>query len=149
MADIVDSQTRSRMMSGIRGKNTKIELLVRKLLFSKGFRFRINHKGLPGKPDLVFPRYNAVIFVHGCYWHGHKCSLFRLPKTNRKFWREKIGGNQKRDILNFNELKKQKWRVLTVWECALRGKTDKELLIIREKLSKWIASKSKMKVIYG
>ena len=93
MADVVDRKTRSRMMSGIRGKNTRPELLIRKGLHARGFRFRLHDKRLPGKPDLVLPKYSAVIFVHGCFWHGHDCHLFKWPQSRREFWRKKITRN--------------------------------------------------------
>ena len=94
MTDIVDRKTRSRMMSGIRSRNTRIEITVRKRLFSLGFRYRINDRRLPGKPDMVFPKYRAVIFTHGCFWHGHDCKYFRLPSSNRDFWQAKISRNK-------------------------------------------------------
>src|SRR5690606_16975078 len=96
-ADIVSPKTRSRMMSGIRGKNTRPELILRSALHRKGFRFRLHRKDLPGRPDMIFPQYRAVLFVHGCFWHGHNCHLFKWPSTREEFWREKIAGNIKRD----------------------------------------------------
>lgn len=109
------------MMSGIRGKNTKPELLVRKALYAKGFRYRLHSKNVPGKPDIVLAKYRAAIFVHGCFWHGHDCSLFRLPDTRREFWKTKIEGNRERDEIVTNELKQLGWRQLAIWECAFRG----------------------------
>lgn len=98
MVDIVDVSTRSRMMAGIKNRNTKPEILIRKLLYKKGYRFRLHVKDLPGKPDIVLPKYKAVIFVNGCFWHGHKnCSLFKLPATRTEFWQEKITRNQAND----------------------------------------------------
>ncbi len=108
-------------MSGIRGKNTKPELIVRKALFAQGFRYRLHVKSLPGKPDVVLPKYRTVIFVHGCFWHGHDCRLFKLPASNRAFWRAKIRRNQENDRKAVRALRKDGWRVITVWECALRG----------------------------
>ena len=122
MVDVVDKVTRSRMMSGIKGKNTKPELLVRKALHARGLRYRLHDDALAGKPDLVFPKYHAVVFIHGCYWHGHDCHLFRLPATNTEFWSGKIAGNRLRDEENVRLLTVGGWRVLTIWECALRGK---------------------------
>lgn len=110
------------MMSGIRGKNTKPELVVRKALYSQGFRYRLHVKDLPGKPDIVLPKYRTVIFVHGCFWHGHNCHLFRLPSSNRDFWRAKIKQNQENDRKAVRALRKDGWRVIAVWECALRGR---------------------------
>ena len=117
MADIVDKATRSRMMSGIRGKNTKPELLVRKALHAQGFRFRLHDKNLPGKPDIVLKKHRTVIFVHGCFWHGHDCKHFKWPKTRPEFWREKIEGNKTRDLKHQQELKELGWNVKVIWEC--------------------------------
>lgn len=122
MADIVDRATRSRMMSRIRGKDTEIEVAVRKALFARGFRYLLNDRRLPGKPDMVFPKHHAVVFVHGCYWHGHDCALFRLPSSNREFWDTKIGANRARDVGTLQALRDLGWRVAVVWECALRGR---------------------------
>jgi len=122
VADIVDSPTRSRMMAGIRGRNTKPELLIRSLLHRKGFRFRLHVKDLPGKPDIVLPKYRAVIFIHGCFWHGHQdCHLFRLPATRTEFWQEKILRNQTNDSRAVEILLASNWRVCIVWECSIRG----------------------------
>ena len=124
MADIVDKETRSRMMSGIRGKDTKPEVMIRKLLHSRGFRFRLHRKDLPGRPDIVLPRYRVAIFVQGCFWHGHEnCHLFRLPSSRTEFWNEKIGGNKSRDEKNIGLLHDAGWRTLQIWECALKGKS--------------------------
>lgn len=123
MTDIVDRETRSRMMSGIRSKNTRIEVSLRKALFAQGFRYRINDARLPGKPDIVLPRHRAVVFVHGCFWHGHDCTLFSLPASNSDFWRTKIDANRDRDLRVCDELAAHGWRVAVVWECALRGRT--------------------------
>ncbi|WP_028452547.1 very short patch repair endonuclease [Chitinilyticum aquatile] len=120
MADIVDKATRSRMMSGIRSKDTKPEMLIRKALHARGFRFRLHVKDLPGKPDLVLPKYKAVIFINGCFWHGHDCRYFRLPQTRTEFWRAKIEANRKRDQARLAELQQGGWRILVVWECATR-----------------------------
>lgn len=137
MADIVDSATRSRMMSGIRGRDTKPEILVRSLLHRQGFRFRLQVRTLPGRPDLVLPRYHAVIFVHGCFWHGHDCPLFRLPTTRTEFWRSKIEGNQNRDRRVREDLLASGWRVAVVWECALRGAGRDVEGVVRQ-LADWL-----------
>ena len=122
MVDIVSPAKRSIMMSGIRGKNTKPEIIVRKLLFSAGYRYRLYRKDLPGTPDIVLPKYQCAIFVNGCFWHGHdNCPLFRLPKSNTDFWRIKIGGNISRDHEKYNSLLANGWRIVIVWECALKG----------------------------
>jgi DNA mismatch endonuclease (patch repair protein) len=120
MADVVDKATRSRMMAGIQGKNTKPELLVRKYLHSRGLRFRLHAKELPGKPDLVFPKYKAVVFVHGCFWHSHpRCKFATVPATNIEFWKQKLDANRERDQRDKRRLKTRGWRVLTVWECQM------------------------------
>lgn len=119
--DVVDAATRSRMMSGIRGKNTKPELVVRRGLHALGFRYRLHDSRLPGKPDLVLPRWRAVIQIHGCFWHGHDCALFRWPGTRQEFWRTKIGRNVERDREVEAALDRTGWRVLTIWECAMKG----------------------------
>lgn len=121
MPDIVDAQTRSRMMAGIKSMNTQPELIIRKGLHAIGFRYRLHVKQMPGKPDIVFPRYKAVIFVNGCFWHGHDCSLFRMPKTRSDFWKAKLATNKARDLKIRRELSKTGWRSLIVWECAIRG----------------------------
>lgn len=149
MTDIVDPETRHRMMSGIRGKNTKIEVLVRKGLFAKGFRYRINDKKLPGKPDIVLPKYKAVIFTHGCFWHGHDCHLFRVPCTNREFWENKIGGNIRRDEEVNNLLREKDWRIFSIWECALRGKNKKTLDLVLDKVEEWVKGNAETGSIRG
>lgn len=124
MADIVDPHKRSEMMSGIRAKNTKPEILVRQLLHRLGYRFRLHCKDLPGKPDIVLPRWKTVIFVHGCFWHGHDdCPLFRLPKSRTEFWETKIAKNKCRDAEVRMQLEASGWKTITVWECAIKGKS--------------------------
>ena len=121
MADIVDSATRSRMMRGIGSRDTKPEIRLRKALFAQGFRYRVNAKGLPGRPDILLPRYRAAIFVHGCFWHGHDCKRgARQPKTNAEYWRAKIARNVARDEAALGALTDKDWRVLTLWECELK-----------------------------
>lgn len=107
-------------MSGIRGKDTKPEMQLRKFLHAAGFRYRLHVQALPGKPDLVLSRHRAVIFVHGCFWHGHHCRYFKWPKTRSEFWQEKISRNQQRDQLQWSQLQREGWRTLIVWECATR-----------------------------
>ncbi|HMN92803.1 MAG TPA: DNA mismatch endonuclease Vsr [Hydrogenophaga sp.] len=137
MTDIVDAATRSRMMSGIRGKNTKPELLVRSLLHQRGFRFRLHRKDLPGKPDIVLPRHKAVIFVNGCFWHGHSCRLFKTPSTNTDSWIKKIRENQNRDERCLKALLGAGWRVAVIWECALKGQ-DSDIAGTINQISEWI-----------
>jgi DNA mismatch endonuclease (patch repair protein) len=138
MADVVSSQTRSQMMSGIQGKNTKPEIKIRKALHKRGFRYRLYVKSLPGKPDLVFPKYRAVIQINGCFWHCHNCHLFKWPSTRPEFWQKKILGNRERDIKNILELEKSGWRVLTVWECAVKGIYKQPFELMIEDISKWL-----------
>lgn len=143
MADTVDAATRSRMMSGIRSRNTKPEKQVRSFLHRQGFRFRLHVRELPGKPDIVLPRYRAVIFVHGCFWHGHNCHIFRMPKTREEFWSNKIARNQANDSRARESLLHAGWRVGTVWECALRqGGKDTEALLLS--LAEWLRGKEKI-----
>lgn len=146
MADIVDPATRSRMMSGIRGKNTKPELLIRKALHARGFRYRL-HCDLPGKPDICLPKHRAVIFVHGCFWHGHDCHLFKWPGTRPEFWRAKIGRNREVDMAVEAALLDAGWRVATVWECAIKGKERKTLTEIIEELSSWLYSSQRTLIV--
>lgn len=108
-------------MSRVRSKHSAAELTVRSALHARGFRFRLHRADLPGKPDVVLPRYRAVVMVHGCFWHGHDCRLFRLPSTRTEFWAKKIAGNRSRDAAALAHLNKLGWRSATVWECALRG----------------------------
>lgn len=134
----MDVATRSRMMSGIQDKNTQPEILIRKALHSRGFRFRLHVKHLPGKPDLVLPKYKAAVFVHGCFWHGHTCRYFKIPQTRPHFWLEKIGKNQIRDRSQEVALMGRGWRVLVVWECAVRSmKREKNLLLI-DLIEEWL-----------
>lgn len=139
MADVVDPATRSRMMSGIRGKNTKPELLIRKALHARGFRYRL-HCDLPGKPDICLPRHRAVIFVHGCFWHGHDCHLFKWPSTRPEFWRAKIERNRAVDAAAEAVLLAAGWRVAVVWECALKGRNRKPLEDVISACAGWLTS---------
>lgn len=137
------------MMSGIRGANTTPELLVRKGLFARGLRYRLNDSRLPGKPDIVLPRYGAVIFVNGCFWHGHDCHLFKWPQSNADFWVKKIRSNMKNDERNLERLRTMDWRVAIVWECALKGKSSLPPTRITDVLCNWIKSDRPTKEISG
>jgi DNA mismatch endonuclease, patch repair protein len=141
MPDVFPAAVRSRMMAGIRAKDTKPEMLVRKGLHAMGFRYRLHDRKLPGKPDLVFPKYRAVIFVNGCFWHGHECPAFRWPKSRDEFWREKIGRNRANDILNREKLEVLGWRHFTVWECSLRKQSDKAKSRTFSICKKWLEEK--------
>jgi len=139
MVDIVDGAKRSRMMSGIRNKNTKPEMIVRQFLHSKGFRYRLHVGSLPGKPDIVLPKYHAVVFVHGCFWHRHKnCRLAYTPKSRQEFWENKLNKNAVRDKATTTRLIDAGWRVMTIWECALRDSQARKLGL--EETAAWITS---------
>ena len=122
MVDVLTPEQRRLNMSRIQGKNTKPDKLLRSAIHARGLRYRLHVKDLPGRPDMVFSKYRVALFIHGCFWHGHNCSLFRIPETRREFWENKINGNRTRDLNAANLLQKAGWRVLTVWECALRGR---------------------------
>ena len=129
MADIVDRKTRSRMMSGIRGRDTKPERVVRSWLHRAGLRFRLHPPGLPGRPDLVLPRYSAAVLVHGCFWHRHRgCPFAATPTTNKAFWQRKFRENVERDARNVRALRRGGWRVFTVWECELNERQLRRLV---------------------
>lgn len=140
MADVVSTVVRSRMMASIKGKNTKPEMIIRRGLHGRGFRYRINDRALPGRPDLVFPKYQAVIFVHGCFWHLHDCHLFKWPQSRRDFWKDKITSNSKRDKSNVVALRESGWRVGIVWECALKGKKKRPLDTVLNDCADWLLS---------
>lgn len=145
MADIVDKKTRSRMMSGIRGTNTKPELRLRKALHAAGFRFRINVRSLPGTPDIVLPKWNTAIQVHGCYWHRHPgCSKATTPSSNVAFWKEKFETNIKRDSRALADLHDLGWRTAIVWECAIAPHVGEELI---EAISEFVRGKARHREI--
>jgi len=149
MTDIMDAATRSRLMARVRATDTKPEIALRRALFALGFRYRLYRKDLPGKPDIVLPKYHAVIFIHGCLWHGHDCELFRLPKTRPEFWRAKIEANRERDARNRARLKEAGWRSLEIWECAMRGhgRWDFEQLI--RAVGDWLVSNHDSTQVHG
>jgi DNA mismatch endonuclease (patch repair protein) len=139
VTDIVDQQTRSRMMSGIRGKNTKPELALRRALHARGFRFRLHSGKVHGRPDLVLPKHRAVVFVHGCFWHRHEgCRYTTTPSTREEFWQAKFTANVARDAAVRGKLLKDGWRVATVWECALRR--PHQIVASIDSLSAWLRS---------
>ena len=148
MADNFDKATRSRIMASIKGKNTKPELALRSKLHRKGFRFTLHGIRLPGKPDIVLPKYQAVIFVNGCFWHGHDCKRFKLPKTNQPWWRKKISRTQFRDEQTHKSLIESGLRYCIVWECAIRG-SEKKFDNTVTKCSRWIRSNRKTFEIKG
>lgn len=142
MVDTVDKATRSRIMAAIKGKNTRPEVALRSKLHRKGFRFRLHDTGLPGKPDIVLAKHHAVIFVNGCFWHGHDCTRFRLPKTNRSWWRKKILRTRLRDEQARQDLMEAGLRLCVVWECAIRG-GEKTLDRTATRCGSWIRSNRK------
>ena len=141
MVDIVDKATRSRMMAGIKGRNTRPEMVLRKALHARGFRYRLHAKNVAGRPDLVLPRYRAVVFVHGCFWHRHEgCRYATTPATRPEFWQAKFSANIARDIAVRDTLLESGWRVATVWECALRK--PEQIEAVAELLSNWLQSET-------
>ncbi|UPJ78805.1 DNA mismatch endonuclease Vsr [Bradyrhizobium sp. 183] len=138
MADVVSAEVRSRMMSGIRSKNTKPELAIRRGLHARGFRFRLHPDNVPGKPDLVMPHYHAAIFVNGCFWHRHDCHLFKMPSTRPEFWSQKIERNVQRDAIVRQELEETGWRHFIVWECALKGRMRLAPEEVIERCARWL-----------
>jgi len=144
MTDIVDAATRSRMMAGIKSRDTKPETIIRKGLHARGFRYRLSTKGVPGKPDLVLPKWRTVVLVHGCFWHWHGCALSKLPTSNVQFWQAKLAANKHRDNVVRRLLAADGWRVATVWECATRGKYAQDRLPwVLDRLARWIRKPSK------
>lgn len=137
-SDVVDTATRSRMMSGIRGANTRPELLIRRGLHRRGFRYRLHDRTLPGKPDMVFPAFRAVIFVNGCFWHQHECHLFKWPATREEFWRQKISRNREKDKENLLALEAAGWRSLTIWECAVKGRHRRAIDEVFDLAEDWL-----------
>jgi DNA mismatch endonuclease (patch repair protein) len=128
--DVVSPATRSRMMAGIRGKDTKPEILVRKMLHAAGYRFRLHRRDLPGSPDIVLPKYRLAIFVHGCFWHQHEgCKFATVPATRAEFWEKKLASNRGRDQRDIGKLLSDGWRVMVIWECMLRDKDGKDGLV--------------------
>lgn len=138
MADVLSPEQRRLNMSRIRGRDTKPEMLVRRGLHSRGLRFKLHDRTLPGRPDLVFPKYRTVVFVHGCFWHAHGCALSKLPTTRRDFWSKKLEGNAARDSKAVTLLLSCNWRVLVIWECALRGSSRRPLEEVIERADHFI-----------
>lgn len=134
------SEERSRNMSAIRAKNTRPEVKIRSTLHRRGFRFLLHDARLPGKPDIVFPKYKAVILVHGCFWHGHGCPLFQWPETRAAFWRNKINSNVQRDRKHQLELLEAGWRIGTVWECAIKGRNRFPIEVVADRCADWLMS---------
>ena len=133
MADHLSKEARSRLMSRVKGRDTKPELAVRSALHRAGFRFRLHRRDLPGRPDVVLPRFKTVIFVHGCFWHGHDCKRGKLPSSNKSFWTTKISGNVRRDKANSDALRDLGWSTITIWECGLDHGLTKAIRLLRRR----------------
>jgi len=141
--DIVDRATRSRMMSNIRSADTRPELIIRHDLFRRGFRYCLHARNLPGRPDLSLPKYRALIYIHGCFWHGHNCDLFKWPKTRSDFWEQKIRSNQQRDKRNIQLAIESGWRACVVWECSTkRVKEAIRVIQLVDGIDRWLRSDS-------
>ncbi len=149
MTDVVDKATRSRMMSGIKGKDTQLELIIRKELHKLGYRYKLHQKRMTGKPDLVFPKYNAILFINGCFWHGHDCHLFKYPATQKEFWNEKLNKTKETDAQNISLLMKDGWRVLKIWECSLKGIEKIGLEEVISHTTAWLVSDNNFLEIRG
>lgn len=140
MPDIVTPEVRSRMMAGIKSTDTMPELILRRGLHRLGFRYRLHDRKLPGRPDIVFPRHRAVLFAHGCFWHGHDCNLFRWPSTRREFWQSKIERNRATDARAAKALEADGWRLGIVWECAIKGRARLPVESVVETCAAWLRS---------
>ena len=136
-------------MAAVRARDTKPEMLIRKALHAAGFRYRLNARDLPGKPDIVLPRFRAVVFVHGCFWHRHECDLFRWPESRPEFWREKLDANATRDLKAAEALSEAGWRQAVIWECALKGRKKRDFQDTMQRLTGWIQSDRKAITIGG
>jgi DNA mismatch endonuclease (patch repair protein) len=136
-------------MSRIRRRDTRIEFVLRRGLHKLGFRFRVDDGRLPGRPDLLFPKWRAALFVHGCFWHGHNCSLFRLPETRAEFWASKIERNRARDVSSVEKLRQLEWRVGTIWECALRGRGRIGEDAVLSECAAWLKSENPLLEVRG
>jgi DNA mismatch endonuclease (patch repair protein) len=149
VTDVHDPATRSRNMAAIKGGNTKPELMIRRALHGAGYRYHLHVKDLPGKPDLVFPKYNAALFINGCFWHRHNCHLFKWPKTRQDFWQRKINGNVENDVRKCAALREAGWRVGVVWECALKGRIRISQNEAIQAIINWLESDANLLVLEG
>ena len=149
MADVFNKEKRSQIMASISGKDTSVELQIRKALHRRGYRYGLHNRTLPGTPDIVFRRFNAVVFVNGCFWHGHDCPLFRPPSSNRDYWEKKIQGNRDRDVKSVALLQEKGWRTMVVWECSLKGKTKLNFETVILTIEDWLQGNGKHAEIRG
>lgn len=138
MPDVVDRATRSRMMAGIKGKDTRPEIFIRHGLHRLGLRYLLHSTKISGKPDLAFPKYRCLVFVHGCFWHMHDCRYFHWPQTNIDFWKVKLQANAARDVRHIDTLLAQGWRIAIVWECAVKSRSSQERDNLVSRLANWI-----------
>jgi DNA mismatch endonuclease (patch repair protein) len=138
MTDTVDTVTRSRIMSRIRSKDTVPEMVVRKGLFARGLRYRLHDHSIPGRPDLIFPRFKAVIMVNGCFWHGHACRLAHQPSSNVNYWSAKIKRNRANDARARNDLEGLGWRVMVIWECEVKRRNNEEIAALLDRAAAWV-----------
>jgi DNA mismatch endonuclease (patch repair protein) len=147
--DTVDRLTRSKIMASVGQKDTGAELLLRRALHNAGLRYRLHDRSLPGSPDLVFPRFRAAVFVHGCYWHSHGCYRSTVPKSRREFWTQKFSANRDRDERNIRRLMAGGWRVIVVWECALLGKSTLPMGQVVRQFRAWLDGRCQLGEISG
>ena len=145
----MNPETRSRMMAGIGSKHTQPELSIRQGLHATGFRFRLHAANLPGKPDLVLPKYHAAIFVNGCFWHGHNCHLFKMPSTRPEFWRQKIESNIHRGEIVGQQLSAEGWRIAIIWECSLKGRSSIGIAAVILRIAEWLKGSGQFLDIRG
>ncbi|WP_419834232.1 very short patch repair endonuclease [Endozoicomonas atrinae] len=146
--DKFSPEVRSRVMASIHGKNTKPEIIVRRSLHRLGFRYRLHRGDLPGSPDIVLHKYNAVIQINGCFWHGHNCHLYKPPRSKPDFWKTKISKNKERDKKNKAKILKLGWRLLIVWECAIQGKTKIPIDILIELIENWLTVETVNRTVF-
>lgn len=147
--DVLTPEQRRRCMKSIKARDTAPEVLLRKSLFARGLRYRIHAANLPGTPDIVFPKYRTAVFVHGCFWHSHGCHLFVMPVTNTEFWRKKIHLNRERDKRVLAALRANRWRALTIWECAIRGRERMPIDSLACRVEKWLLGRCASGEIQG
>jgi DNA mismatch endonuclease (patch repair protein) len=149
MVDVLTKDQRRLNMSRIRNRDTAPELLMRSGLHKRGYRFRLHRKDLPGCPDLTLPKYKSVIFVNGCFWHGHECPMFKIPETRKKFWTAKIRKNRQRDAFVLSALAAMGWRTFVLWECSIKGPRRKHLDVILDEIAAWLCGNDAQGALMG
>ncbi|PRC94397.1 very short patch repair endonuclease [Solimicrobium silvestre] len=138
MSDVHSAAIRSKNMRAIKNKDTKPEIIIRQALHARGLRFRLHVKTLPGTPDIVLPKFKTVVFVNGCFWHGHRCHLSKTPKTRTEFWLSKISANMSRDVLIYKKLSDAGWRIAVIWECGIKGCGNQKLNALISEFVEWL-----------